>query len=105
MEAIFEIHLLYDDVVNTVLDILLTIVTLGIKKGITAAIKAAFEGGWVEKIYNSVNYGSALMTIVSDIVKIFETLGNADELEAVPACEFDKLKDDHYEHPGDGKDF
>jgi hypothetical protein len=104
-EFCFEMHLLFDDIVNTVLDILITILSVGANKGIAAAIKAAFEGGWVKKIWESVNYAGALASIVSDFVKIFATLGDVDELEEVPACEFDNLEDHRYQHPGDGKEF
>ncbi|RSM74035.1 hypothetical protein DL991_30640 [Amycolatopsis sp. WAC 01375] len=107
MEFIFEIHLLFDDVVNTVLDIVFTILTAGSAKGLTMAtvIKEAFQGGWVEKIINCVSYAGALASIVSDFVKIFETLSEAADLEEVPACDFGKLKDHHYQHPGDGEEF
>ncbi len=105
-EFIFEMHLIYDDILNTALDVLLTILTAGTKAGgIAFAIKDAFQNGSVDIIFNCISYSGTLATYVSDVVKIFETLGDADDLPEVPTYEFDKLKEHHYQHPGDGKDF
>lgn len=105
VEGIAEINALMNDVINTIFDIVFTILTLGRSKGILAAIKAAFTGGWANKLIGAVSYAGTLLSIAIDIVRFFETMFAAVELEPVPPCKFDALKGDNYEHPGHGEGF